>query len=135
MTNPRLEDHAPLRGIAYWLSLAGSAGLTLMGIYFMLDRATAAMLFGVPLSGTPADAYLTVAATRDVSFGALALAFTLLRNRRAVGLSVLFGAIIPAGDGIVVLTSSPTPWQHLPLHWGGAVACVVFGLFLLRRPR
>jgi hypothetical protein len=132
MTPPHLHDPPRLQGLAYGLSLAGSAGLLLMGIYFMLDRPTAAALFGVPLSGGSSDVYLVVAAVRDVAFGALALAFALWRDRRAVGLSVLFGAIIPTGDGFVVLMSSPTPAQHLPLHWGGAAACVVFGLYLLR---
>jgi len=62
----------------------------------------------------------------------LTLAFALLRDRRAVGLCLLFGAIIPVGDGIVVMRDSPTPLNFLPLHWGGAFGRLVLAVVLLR---
>jgi hypothetical protein len=49
----------------------------------------------------------------------MGLTFALLRDRRAMGLTVLFGAVIPIGDAIVVIRNSPTPLLYLPLH----VAC------------
>jgi Domain of unknown function (DUF4267) len=62
----------------------------------------------------------------------LILTFTLLRDRRAMGLSLLFGAIIPVGDAIVVLRHSPSPPEYLPLHLIGAVVCLVLAAILLR---
>lgn len=114
------------------LAVTGSLGLIAMGCLFALDNIDAAKLFGVPLSGGASDAYVTVAAIRDVSVGALALVLALLRDRRALGLTVLLGAVIPIGDGIVVLRHSPTPMQFLPLHWGGAIGCLIFAYLLLR---
>jgi Domain of unknown function (DUF4267) len=90
--------------------------------------------FGVPLQDGTDGTYVTVAAVRDLSVGILALAFALLRDRRAMGLIVLLGSIIPIGDGIVVLLHSPTPLEFLPLHWGGAVGCLIFAFLLMRRP-
>ncbi len=129
MKNNRLASRA------FLLALLASLGLIAVGVGFILDHADAARLFGIPLAGAPTDTYVTVAAVRDLAFGALMLVFTLLRDRRAVGLCVLLGAIIPLGDGIVVLRHSATPLAFLPLHWGGMVACVAFAAFLLHQPR
>ena len=118
--------------IAWLLSLLGSVGLIVIGLAFILDNADAAKLFGVPLTAGSSAPYVSVAAVRDVAVGAITLIFVLLCDRRAVGISILGGAIIPIGDGIVVLRHSSTPLEFLPLHWGGAIACLAFGLFLLR---
>ncbi len=122
-----------LGGALFGISLAGGIGLVIMGIVFILDNGDAANLFGVPLRGETDGAYVTVAAVRDLCVGALAVAFALLRDRRAMGVTVLLGSIIPLGDGIVVLLHSSSPWRFLPLHWGGAVGCLIFGFLLLRR--
>jgi hypothetical protein len=124
-----------LSGGLYLISAAGSIGLIAMGIFFILDNVAAAKLFGVPLQDGIGGTYVTVAAVRDLSVGLLALAFALLRDRRAMGLIVLLGAIIPIGDGLVVLRHSASPSEFLPLHWGGAAGCLIFAFLLLRRPR
>jgi hypothetical protein len=123
-----------LRGALYVISIAASLGLIAMGIVFLLDNATAAKLFGVPLAAGPGAAYVSAAAVRDLSVGALALVFALLRDRRAVGLCALLGAIIPLGDGMIVLRDGPAPAPFLPLHWGSALGCLIFA-FLVLRPR
>jgi hypothetical protein len=104
-----------------------------VGIYFMFDPVRASQLYGVPLSGGPGAAYVSVAAIRDVAFGALTLVFALLRDRRAVGLSILLGALIPLGDGLIVLAKGPSPLAFLPLHGGGVAGCLIFAFLLLRR--
>ena len=65
--------------------------------------------------------------------GSVALVFALLRDRRAAGLGVLLGALIPLGDALIVWTKSPTPLQFLPFHGGGVLGCLVFAFLLLRR--
>jgi hypothetical protein len=127
------NDSSRLGPVLFGISVAGSALLIVMGIVFACDHAGAAMAYGVPLSGGADNAYISSAALRDIAFGGLALTFALLRDRRAMGLCLLFGAIIPIGDGIVVLKNSPAPWEFLPLHGGGAVACLVLAAVLLRR--
>ena len=86
----------------------------------------------MPISGGADNAWITSAALRDFAYGCLILTFTLLRYRRAMGLSLLFGAIIPVGDAIVVLRHSPSPPEYLPLHLIGAVVCLVLAAILLR---
>jgi hypothetical protein len=113
------------------ISVLGSLLLIVMGIVFALDHLLAAQAYGVPLSGGNDNAWISSAALRDLAFGCLALSFALLRDRRAMGLSLLFGSLIPIGDAIVVWRHSPTPLIYLPLHVGGAVGCLVLALILL----
>ena len=102
----------------FWLSVASSLALIADGVRFIFDHVGTAGSFGVPLAGGSGDAYMSVAGIRDLFAGFLTLVCALLRDRRAVGLCVLLGAIIPAGDGLVALSHSPTPMRFVPIHWG-----------------
>jgi hypothetical protein len=113
------------------VSLMGSIGVIVVSIVFAFDHAEAAMAYGVSLAGGTDNAWISSAAVRDLAFGCLALAFAVLRDRRGMDLCLLFGALIPVGDAIIVLRNSPTPLMFLPLHVGGAVGCLVLaGTFL-----
>jgi hypothetical protein len=129
------HDPSRLGPVLYLISLAGSLVLIVIGISFSLNHTGAAAAYGVVLSGGAGNAWISSAALRDLAYGCLALSFTLLRDRRALGLCFLFGAIIPAGDAIVVLRHSPSPLEYLPLHLGGALVCLVFAAILLRPRR
>lgn len=118
------------------ISIAGSCLLILMGVVFACDHRSASFAYGVQLSGGPDNAWISSAALRDLAFGAVGLSFALLRDRRAMGLCLLFGAIIPLGDAAVVFRNGATPWMYLPLHLGGAVTCLILaGVFLFPRNR
>jgi hypothetical protein len=124
--SPRLSP--PL----FAISVAGSLSLILIGVFFALNHVVAADAYGVPVSGGVDNTWITSAALRDLAFGCLALTFALLRDRRAMGLCLLFGAIIPIGDGIVVILNNPSPWKNLQLHLGGAAVSLVLAVILLR---
>jgi Domain of unknown function (DUF4267) len=126
-------DSSRFSGPLFFISVAGSVALVVVGVFFMFDTVRASHLYGVPLAAGPGAVYVSVAAVRDVAFGALALVFALLRDRRAAGLCVLLGALIPLGDALIVWTRSPTPLQFLPFHGGGVLGCLVFAFLLLRR--
>jgi hypothetical protein len=118
------------------ISVLGSVLLIVLGIAFALDHPGAALAYGVPVAGGADNAWISSAALRDLAFGCLGLTFALLRDRRAMGLALLFGALIPIGDVVIVLRNSPTPLTYLPLHAGGAIACLVLAavvLYPLRR--
>jgi hypothetical protein len=127
-----MSDSLRLGPVLFAISLPGSLLLVGMGIFFASNHAEAATAYGVSLAGGPDNAWISSTALRDLSFGSLSLSFALLRDRRSMGLSLLFGAIIPIGDGIVVLRNSPTPGEFLPLHLGGAVMCLILAVVLLR---
>ena len=123
--------HPRLGPVLFIISILGSLLLIGMGIVFALDHTGAATTYGVPLSGGPENAWLSSAALRDLAYGCLALTFALLRDRRAMGLCLLFGALIPIGDAIIVIRHSPNPLLYLPLHAGGAIACLILAVIFL----
>jgi hypothetical protein len=125
------NDSSRLGPVTRAISVVGSLVLIMMGVIFALDHAGAASAYGVSLSGGADNSWISSAALRDLAFGSLALTFALLRDRRAMGLSLLFGALIPVGDAVVVLRNSPAPLLYLPLHLGGAIACLALAAILL----
>jgi hypothetical protein len=129
------QKPSQLGPVLYLISIAGSVILVTMGIVFFLNHTGAAAAYGVPLSGGTDNSWIGSTALRDLAYGGVTLTFTLLRDRRAVGLCVLFGTIIPIGDAIVVLYQSPSPLKYLPLHLGGALVCLILGVILLRAGR
>jgi hypothetical protein len=104
------NDSSRLGPVTRAISVVGSLVLIMMGVIFALDHAGAASAYGVSLSGGADNSWISSAALRDLAFGSLALTFALLRDRRAMGLSLLFGALIPVGDG------RHRGVQYKPLH-------------------
>jgi hypothetical protein len=125
------NDPSRLGPLMTTVSVLGSLVLIIMGVAFALDHTGAATAYGIPLTGGSDNAWISSAALRDLAVGGLGLSFAFLRDRRAMGLTLLFGTIIPIGDALVVLRNSPAPLAYLPLHIGGAVVCVVLALFIL----
>jgi len=62
----------------FWITLAGSLLLIAMGIVFSVDHEGAAKAYGVPTSGGLEKRIISSAALRDLAYGCLTLAFTLL---------------------------------------------------------
>ena len=96
------------------VSVAGSVLLIAMGIFFAFDHDDAAKGYGLALSGGSDNTWISSTALRDLAYGCATLIFALLRDRRAVGICLLCGAIIPLGDAIVVVRHSLTPLQYQP---------------------
>lgn len=116
----------------YWSSVATGAVLLAIGVVASVHPASAAQSYGVPLSGEPADKYMAAAGVRDLAVGAAVLSFALLRDRRALGVSLACTSAIAVGDGIIALRNSPDPKRVLPVHWGAAVGCIGLACVLLR---
>jgi hypothetical protein len=131
VTDAMITKTSRLGPVMSVISVLGSLLLILMGFVFALDHTGAAMAYGVPLSGGSDNAWISSTAVRDLAFGCLALTFAILSDRRAMGLTLLFGAMIPIGDAIIVLRNSPAPLTYLPLHVGGAVGCWVLAFIFL----
>jgi hypothetical protein len=108
-------------------------GLTLcfIGARFLVVPGTAAAAFGVPLAGLAA--YAVAKGVRDLSVGALLIAFALLGERRAAALALLLGSVIPVVDGAIVLAWRGAHPGYLAIHWGTAVFCIALGVLQLRR--
>jgi hypothetical protein len=128
-------NHSSTLGPVLWgFCIASGLFLLAIGIGFIFFPVLLTQNFGIPLTDAASDPYLSIAGIRDLFAGSLILVFALLRDRRALGFIILGGAIVPVGDGLVVLLHSPRPLEFLPLHWGPAAALFVLAFFLLRPP-
>jgi hypothetical protein len=129
-TAPTSSSRRSGTGIA---TLLTGLALCFIGARFLVVPGAAAAGFGVPLTGLAA--YAVAKGVRDLSFGALLIALTLLGERRAAALTLVIGSLIPVVDGSIVLAWSGVRPAYLVVHWGTAVFCTVLGVLQLRRPR
>jgi hypothetical protein len=122
-----------LSPVLYWIAVTSALVLFAIGLRMILDHAGAAEAYGVSVSGIADEAYMSAAGVRNLFVGGVLLVFTLLRDRRALGVCALFGTVISIGDGLNVLRHSSTPLQFVLVHWVTGAASLVMAYFLLRR--
>jgi hypothetical protein len=103
------------------LSLATGAALCLIGVRFLLQPHAAGTFFGID-PRWPGYAPHSAIALRDLWVGALLLAFTALKDWRAVALWLGFGALVCFGDAIIAASSSGR-WGSITFHAASGVFC------------
>ena len=126
---------APLTPALAWIGAAGGVTMLAIGTLAAVRPDLAAQGYGVPVSSESDRAYMTAAGIRDLFVGGVVLAFSLLRDRRALGVALALGSGIAVGDGIIALRHGPDPKRVLPIHWGSAAVCVGLACTLLRSGR
>jgi hypothetical protein len=117
------------------LVLAGliGAGIIFVGVLaFWAPRAAAG--FGIP--DTPTDdrtfqAWLTVKAVRDIVSGLFVAALLIAATPEVLGWFMLVGALIPVGDGLIVLRSKGPKAAAFGVHWATAAVMLAVGVLLL----
>lgn len=127
------SETASLSAGLRWVGIASGTAMLGIGTLATLNPEAAARSYGVPVNGEYDRAYLTAAGVRDLCLGGLLLTFSLLRDRRALGVSAALGSAIAVGDGVIALRHGPDPIRVLPVHWGGAVGAIGLAVLLLRR--
>ena len=121
-----------LRPALAWIGAAGGVAMLGIGTLAAVRPDLAAQGYGVPVSTESDRAYMTAAGIRDLFVGGVVLAFSLMRDRRALGVNLALGSGIAVGDGIIALRHGPNPKRVLPIHWGSAVLCFGLAYSLLR---
>lgn len=120
----------PLTGPLYTLSLLSSTVVALIGLSFLARGTyTAHLIFGIPfpthniLSLTnnnqnlhAAHAYVSIIGVRDVTLSFLAFCFTLLRDRRGIGVVLAGGLVATVGDALVMVGYSEDPVWFIGAH-------------------
>ena len=108
-------------------------GLVAVGAFAVAAPETAAVMFGIPVQGNEARAYIRATATRDFAIGCWFLALLTLRVRRkTMGASLIAVALIPIGDFINVFLNARYSTTALLLHGGSSVAFLALGVWLWR---
>lgn len=129
-----MEDpsQAPTEGRhVVWLGVFAGAFLFVIGVRFLLVPENALYTFGLGAAPDgPAIQY--VIGVRDLWLGALAVAFALLRDWRALGLWLLMGALVCWFDAAVVASNNGPPLA-IAFHTGAGFFCLALGIGAWRR--
>jgi len=114
-----------------WLGVFAGGLLFLIGVRFLVMPDQAIFTFG--LGDAPEGPALHyVIGLRDLWLGALAIAFALLHEWRALALWLLMGALVCWADAAIVATNNG-PALALAFHIGSGLFCLAVGLGAWRR--
>ncbi|MFD6220939.1 DUF4267 domain-containing protein [Nocardia asteroides] len=122
--------------IATALSLAGAAFILYIGLSYLITPETIAPGFGLPAwpSGD-AQAFLNLKGVRDTVSGILIIALLALRQRFALGVTLLVLALVPVGDMLTVLSWSGSTAVAFGVHGFTAALVALSGALLVREAR
>lgn len=117
--------------ISYVVAFITGLGLIFLGTRFLLSPEVAEAGYGIHFNEQGDYSFHYIKGIRDILSGVLFCAFVLMNERRALGVTLLAGTIVPVTDMLIVLTKSYNGvFQAMP-HIIAIIICSVFGIILL----
>ncbi|QDW25261.1 DUF4267 domain-containing protein [Pedobacter sp. KBS0701] len=117
--------------ISYAIAFLLGFGMVFLGSRFFWSPEAATAGYGIRFNAQGDYSFHYIKGIRDIFSGLVICAFVLLNERRALGLTLLTGTIIPLADMLIVLGKSyNSMFQALP-HITAIAICTVFGIILL----
>ncbi|MCP9212010.1 DUF4267 domain-containing protein [Streptomyces cucumeris] len=111
---------------AYTLAVVLDLLVVVIGARFLLQPVAAATGYGVPAAPSGGDpAYLTIKGLRDLTFGLMGLALLAFAGAGAEAWFMLFVALVPLGDTLIVLRNGGTKATAYGIHFATAVAVLI----------
>ncbi|MCH9806426.1 MAG: DUF4267 domain-containing protein [Alphaproteobacteria bacterium] len=129
--NSLLPDKSQHRHVI-WLGVFGGALLFIIGVRFMIVPDSALHTFGLSAAPENSKGVHYVIGLRDLWLGALAVAFALLKDWRALGLWFLMGSLVCWSDAAIV-AANDGPGLAVAFHTASGVFCLALGLGAWRR--
>lgn len=117
------------------LPVAAGLALLLIGIRFLTVPHQAARFFGLGAPAGPFDLHQVIA-LRDLWLALLLIGLALLREWRALSLCLALGALVCAGDAMIVMQSggqSSSKPSAIAFHLASGVYCGVLAWLTHRR--
>ncbi|MFC0518265.1 DUF4267 domain-containing protein [Mucilaginibacter angelicae] len=117
--------------ISYTIAFITGLGLIFIGTRFLLSPEIAEAGYGIHFNERGDYSFHYIKGIRDILSGLLLCAFILMNERRALGVTLLAGTIVPITDMLIVLSKSYNGvFQAMP-HIIAIIICAVFGTILL----
>jgi hypothetical protein len=117
--------------ISYAIALLVGLGMIFLGARFFFAPEAAIAGFGIQFNARGDYSFHHIKGIRDIFSGTLLCAFVLLNERRAVGVTLLAGAMIPAIDMSIVLSKSYNGVLQAMPHIIAVILCTAGGIILL----
>ncbi len=117
--------------ISYSIAFLLGMGMIFIGVRFFLSRQVATTGFGIHFNADGDYSFQHIKGIRDIFSGLLICIFVLMNDRRALGVTLLAGTMIPVNDMIIVLSKSYDGVLQAMPHIIAIIICSVFGIILL----
>lgn len=117
--------------ISYAIAFILGLGMLFLGARFFWSPEAATAAYGIHFNAQGDYSFHCIKGIRDIFSGLIICAFVLLHERRALGVTLLAGTMIPLADMLIVLSKSYNRFiQALP-HITAIAICAIFGILLL----
>ncbi len=117
--------------ISYAIAVLLGLGMIFIGARFLLSPEVATSGYGLHFNAQGDYAFQYIKGIRDIFSGLLICIFVLMNERRALGVTLLAGTMIPVTDMIIVLDKSYNSILQAIPHIIAIIICTVFGITLL----
>jgi Domain of unknown function (DUF4267) len=106
-------------------------GLIFLGVRFLLSPDTAETDFGIKFNEQSDYSFHYIKGIRDLFTGLIICIFILTKQTKALGITLLVGAIIPTVDMLIVLGKDYNSITPAISHIVAIIICTVLGIFFL----
>ena len=117
--------------ISYAIAFLSGLGLIFLGARFLLSPEVAEAGYGIHFNEQGDYSFHYIKGIRDILSGFLMCAFVLMNERRALGVMLLAGTMVPVADMLIVLNKSYNGVLQAMPHIMVIIICSVFGIILL----
>ena len=117
--------------ISYVVAFITGLGLIFLGGRFLLSPEVAEAGYGIHFNEQGDYSFHYIKGIRDIFSGLLLCVFVLMNEKRALGVTLLAGTIVPVTDMLIVLNKSYNGVQQAMPHITAIIICFVFGIILL----
>lgn len=117
--------------ISYIIAFLTGLGMIFLGARFLLSPEAAEAGYGIQFNEHGDYSFHYIKGIRDIFSGLLISVFVLMNQRRALGVALLSGTMIPVTDMLIVLSKSYNGVLQAMPHIIAIIICSVFGIILL----
>ena len=117
--------------ISYAIAFITGLGLIFLGTRFLLSPEVAEAGYGIHFNEQGDYSFHYIKGIRDILSGLLICVFVLMNERRALGVTLLAGTMVPVTDMLIVLSKSYNGVLQAMPHISAIIICSVFVIILL----
>ncbi len=117
--------------ISYTIAFLLGLGMIFLGVSFFLSPKAATAGYGIHFNAQGDYSFQYIKGIRDIFSGLLICVFVLMNERRALGVTLLAGTMIPLTDMLIVLSKNYNGFLQAIPHISAIIICAVFGIILL----
>lgn len=116
--------------ISYAIAFLLGLGMIFLGARFFISPEMATAGFGIHFNAQGDYSFDYIKGIRDIFSGLIICVFVLMNERRALGITLLAGTMIPLNDMLIVLSKSYNGIPQALPHITAIAICSIFGILL-----